>query len=98
VFLFCLFGATLMLTCYHGPATAVIHDLTPPHTHAFAFALYLFFIHLFGDAVAPALVGGVSDVSNLRRGLMLPVAANLIAALCFFAVAAFVRRRKAAAA
>ncbi len=42
VFLFCLFMGTLMLTCYHGPSTAVIHDLTPPRAHAFAFALYLF--------------------------------------------------------
>jgi MFS transporter, Spinster family, sphingosine-1-phosphate transporter len=93
VFLLCLFGATLMLTCYHGPATAVIHDQTPPHTHAFAFALYLFFIHLFGDAVAPALVGRVSDVFNLRHGMMLPVGANLVAALCFFAVTGLIRRR-----
>jgi MFS transporter, Spinster family, sphingosine-1-phosphate transporter len=97
VFLLCLFGATLMLTCYHGPATAVIHDQTPRRTHAFAFALYLFFIHLFGDAIAPALVGRVSDVFNLRHGLMLPVGANLVAALCFFAVTVLIRRRAAAA-
>ncbi len=93
VFLACLFGATFMLTCYHGPATAVIHDQTPHHAHAFAFAVYLFVIHLFGDAIAPALVGRVSDVFNLRRGLMLPVGANLVAALCFFAVTLLVRRR-----
>jgi MFS transporter, Spinster family, sphingosine-1-phosphate transporter len=95
LFLFCLFMATFMLTCYHGPVTAVIHDLTTPRAHAFAFALYLFFIHLFGDAIAPALVGRVSDVSDLRRGMMIAVGANLVAALCFFLVTHLVRRRAA---
>ncbi len=92
-FLACIFFGTLLVTCYHGPATAVIHDLTPPHAHSFAFAFYLFFIHLFGDAVAPALIGRVSDVANLRRGMMMAVAANLIAAACFFLVTALIRRR-----
>jgi MFS transporter, Spinster family, sphingosine-1-phosphate transporter len=85
--------ATLMLTCFHGPATAVIHDLTVPRAHAFSFALYMFFIHLFGDAIAPALVGRVSDVSDLRRGMMIAVAANFIAAACFFLVAWLIRAR-----
>jgi MFS family permease len=93
LFLFCLLMATFMLTCYHGPATAVIHDLTSPRAHAFSFALYLFFIHLFGDAVAPALVGRVSDLSDLRLGLMTAVAANFLAAACFFLVAWLIRVR-----
>ena len=95
MFLFCLFMATLMLTCYHGPATAVIHDLTTPRAHAFAFAIYLFFIHLFGDAIAPALVGRVSDVADLRRGMLVAVGANFLAALCFFLVAQFIRQKAA---
>lgn len=93
VFLFCLFMGTLFLTCYHGPSTAVIHDLTPPRAHAFAFALYLFFIHLFGDAIAPALVGRVSDLSGLRRGMLIAVGANFISAVCFFLVAYLIRAR-----
>jgi MFS transporter, Spinster family, sphingosine-1-phosphate transporter len=97
MFLFCLFLATFMLTCYHGPATAVIHDLTTPRAHAFAFAVYMFFIHLFGDAIAPALIGRISDLSDLRRGLMIAVAANFLAAACFFLVAWFIRVRSARA-
>jgi predicted MFS family arabinose efflux permease len=93
LFLFCLLMATFMLTCYHGPGPAVIHDLTSPRAHAFSFALYLFFIHLFGDAVAPALVGRVSDLSDLRLGLMTAVAANFLAAACFFLVAWLIRVR-----
>ncbi|MBI1982824.1 MAG: MFS transporter [Acidobacteria bacterium] len=98
VFLACLFVASFFLTCYHGPATAVIHDLTPERAHAFAFALYLFVIHFFGDTMAPALVGRVSDVSELRRGLLLGVAANLVSAFCFLVVAWLIRRRAPAGA
>ena len=97
-FLFCLFVASFLLTCYHGPATAVIHDLTPPRAHSFAFALYLFVIHLFGDMIAPALVGRVSDKSELRHGLQLGVAANFVAAVCFLIVAWLIARRGSAVA
>jgi len=92
-FFFCLLVASFLLTCYHGPATAVIHDLTPERAHGFAFALYLFVIHLFGDTMAPALVGRVSDIFELRRGLLIGVAANFVAALCFLVVAWLIRRR-----
>lgn len=93
MFLACLFVASFLLTCYHGPATAVIHDLTPPRAHSFAFALYAFVIHLFGDAMAPVLVGRVSDVSELRHGLQIGVGANAISAGCFMVVAWLIARR-----
>jgi len=92
-FLLCVLAASFFLTCYHGPATAVIHDLTPERAHSFAFALYLFVIHLAGDTVAPVLVGRVSDLSELRHGLLLGVAANLVSAGCFLVVAYLIRRK-----
>lgn len=87
-----IFLATAVLTCYHGPTTAVIHDLTPKHAHAFAFALYMFIIHFFGDAIAPALIGLVSDHTGLRRALLIGVAANFVAALFFLAAVRLVRK------
>ena len=95
VFLSCLLISSFFLTCYHGPATAVIHDLTPERAHGFAFALYLFVIHFFGDTMAPAVVGRVSDISELRHGLQIGVAANFVAALCFLAVTALIYLRQA---
>ena len=92
-FFVCILVATFLLTCYHGPATAVIHDLTPERAHSFAFALYLFVIHLIGDTVAPVLVGRVSDLSELRHGLQLGVGANLVSAVCFLGVAGLIARR-----
>jgi len=93
VFFICFFFASFLLTCYHGPATAVIHDLTPPRARSFAFALYLFVIHLFGDAVAPVLVGKVSDISELRHGLQIGVAANAVSAGCFLIVVWLIARK-----
>jgi predicted MFS family arabinose efflux permease len=96
-FLLCILAASLLLTCYHGPATAVIHDLTPTRAHSLAFALYLFVIHLVGDTVAPVLVGHVSDLSELRHGLLLGVATNLVSAGCFLFVAYLIWQRPPAA-
>ena len=90
-----VFVATAALACYQGPITAVIHDLTPSHAHAFAFGLYMFAIHFFGDAMAPAAVGFLSDRSNLRHSLLFGVGANLISALCFLVAAWLVSRRAA---
>lgn len=92
-FFACVFFATFFLTCYHGPTTAVIHDLTPVRAHALAFAIYLFFIHLFGDTIAPALVGLISDRRELRSGLLVAVVANALAGTCFLVVAYLIRRR-----
>jgi MFS transporter, Spinster family, sphingosine-1-phosphate transporter len=94
VFFACTFAATFLLTCYHGPTTAVIHDITPTDSHALAFAIYLFFVHFFGDTAAPALVGLISDRRELRSGMHVAVVANLLAGLCFLLVAEFIRRRK----
>lgn len=87
-----IFFASVALACYHGPVTAIIHDLTPTHAHAFAFGLYMFCIHFFGDSMAPAVIGFLSDRSDLRRALLLGVAANLISALCFLAAVWLIRR------
>lgn len=89
----CILAASFLLTSYHGPATAVIHDLTPVRSRGFAFALYLFVIHLLGDTMVPALVGKVSDVSELQHGLLVGVGANLLAGLCFCVVTWLIRQR-----
>ncbi len=95
VFFACIFVATGSLAPYFGPTTAIIHDLTPRHAHAFAFGVYMFAIHFFGDAMALAAVGFLSDAFGLRRGLLLGVAANFVSALCFLAAVWLIRRRPA---
>lgn len=89
----CVFVVAAALSTYYGPVTAVIHDLTPAPAHGFAFGLYMFVIHFFGDATAPAIIGFVSDRSSLRRALLLGVVANFLSALCFGAAAWLIERR-----
>jgi MFS family permease len=63
------FIGTVLLAAYHGPATAVIHDIVPERARATAFAMYLFVGHLLGDTLAPAAIGFISDSAGLLRGL-----------------------------
>ena len=92
-FLVCVFLSTFWLTWHHGPATAVIHDLTPPRAHSFAFALFLFVTHLAGDTTAPVLLGLVADRRNLRIAMLTAVAATFLSALCFLLVTYLIRKR-----
>jgi MFS family permease len=65
LFLFLFFTGTVFLSFYHGPATAVIHDIVPKHMRATAFATYVLVIHLLGDTPAPAVIGKISDLTNI---------------------------------
>lgn len=92
-----LFVASYFLCFYHGPATAVIHDITPESTHGESYALYIFVTHMLGDVAAPAVVGKMADVSSLRNGLLLATGANLAGAVCFLLAAYYIWRSRQAA-
>ena len=78
--------ATFFLTWYHGPATAIVHDLAPVELRAAAFGLYMLFIHLVGNAPAPTVIGALADRTSLRTAMMLPVATLFLSALGFLGV------------
>ena len=86
-----LFAASFFMTVYHGPVTAIIHDLTPTKMHGFAFAAYVTVAHLFGDMAAPAVIGAVSDRYELRTGMLLAVVAVLVSGPCFLLAARSIR-------
>ncbi len=50
LFFFFFFTGTLFLAVYLGPVTSVIHDVVPKQFRASAYGIYVFFIHLFGEA------------------------------------------------
>ncbi len=77
VLMVALFLSAFFLAVYHGPVTAIIHDLTPHSIHGFAFAAYVTIAHLLGDVFAPALIGYLSDLYELRIALLLAVLAVL---------------------
>jgi MFS transporter, Spinster family, sphingosine-1-phosphate transporter len=86
-----LFVAGFFMSWYHGPVTAVIHDLTPQRAHATAIGIYMFVTQLLG-ALGPQLVGRISDISDLQIGLQAAVAVMVFGTLLMLLVIYFVRR------
>lgn len=85
-FLAAFFGAGFFMSWYHGPVTAIIHDLVPARAQSTALGLYMFVVHLLGEALAPAIIGKIADVRSLLVGLEIATIANLAGALSFFIV------------
>jgi MFS family permease len=80
-----MFFAETFLFFSTGPLNTVILNVTVPALRAMAFAVNIFFIHALGDAVSPALLGWLSDLTNLRTSLLVTPLAVVVAALfCFF--------------
>jgi MFS family permease len=80
------------LSWYHGPLTATIHDLVPPHGRATALGLYYLFVNLFAMALAPLIVGWIADRSNLITAFNVPIASQLLGAAFFVLVIQSIRR------
>jgi len=85
------FLASFFLSWYHGPVTAVIHDMMPARAHATSVGLYMLVTQLAG-AFGPQLVGEVSDVFDLQLALRLAVAVMAAGSLSFLLVIFFIRR------
>lgn len=85
------FMAGFFMSWYHGPVTAVIHDLMPPRAHATSVGVYIFVTQLAG-AFGPQLVGQISDRKDLEVGLQVAVAVMLAGALSLLLVIFFIRR------
>src|SRR3989454_2858974 len=77
-----LLVVTLFLyTWYTGPLWAVIVDVVPPAVRASVLGAFLLFSHLAGDAIAPPLVGYLSDRFGLRPAMLLLPSAGLVGGL-----------------
>ena len=74
-----IFGTYFFYTWYNGPLSAVIFDVVPAAVRASVMGAFVLFSHLAGDALAPPLVGYLSDrTGNLRLAmLILPIAGVL---------------------
>ncbi|MGB2678192.1 MAG: MFS transporter [Candidatus Acidiferrum sp.] len=85
------FVAMFFMSWYHGPTTAVLHDLTPQRAHATAIGVYMFATQLLG-ALGPLLIGRISDISDLQIGLQAATGVLVFGALLLLLVIHFVRR------
>jgi len=95
LFLFAFFfglGA-MLLSFYFGPMTAVIQDVVPNNLRATSIAIYIFIIQLVGGSLAPAIVGRLSDIFDLRIALQIATAGQLFGGL-FFLMTAYLIHHK----
>ncbi len=86
-----LFIAGFFMSWYHGPVTAVIHDMMPPRAHATSIGVYMFVTQLVG-AFGPQLVGKISDLRDLQVGLQVAVGVMVAGGLLMLLVMYFIRR------
>jgi predicted MFS family arabinose efflux permease len=87
--------AVFLLSVYNGPSAAVVDELGPPQFAATLQAVFLFGIHVLGNAPAPAVTGFIADRSSIPLALQTAVLAFGLSGVLFVAVA---RRQKATAA
>jgi MFS transporter, Spinster family, sphingosine-1-phosphate transporter len=91
VVLVAVFVSMYFMSWYHGPTTAVLHDLTPQRAHATAVGVYMFATQLFG-ALGPLLIGKISDITDLQIGLQAATAVLVFGALLQLLVIYFIKR------
>lgn len=68
-------------TLYNGPIAAVLLDVVPAAVRSSVLGAFVLFSHLAGDAIAPPLVGYLSDVAGLRTAMLTLPAAGLLGGL-----------------
>jgi predicted MFS family arabinose efflux permease len=83
--------AFFFMSWYHGPVTAVLHDMMPRRAHATSVGVYMFATQLVGG-LGPAVVGKISDLHDLQVGLQIAVAVLVCGALLMLLVVHFIRR------
>jgi MFS transporter, Spinster family, sphingosine-1-phosphate transporter len=83
--------AFFFMSWYHGPVTAVLHDMMPRRAHATSVGVYMFATQLVGG-LGPHVVGKISDLRDLQLGLQIAVAVLVCGALLMLLVIHFIRR------
>jgi MFS family permease len=63
-----LFVTYFFYTLYNGPIATVLIDVVPAAVRSSVLGAFVLFSHLAGDAMAPPLVGYISDVVGSRAG------------------------------
>ena len=83
--------AFFFMSLYHGPVTAVLHDMMPRRAHGTSVGVYMFATQLIGG-LGPQVIGRISDLRDLQVGLQIAVAVLVGGALLMLLVIHFIRR------
>jgi sugar phosphate permease len=87
-----VFGTFFLYTWYNGPISAVILDVVPTAVRSSVLGAFVLFSHLAGDAIAPPLVGYLSDRTDLRTAMLVLPAAGVVGGLVILVALATVGR------
>jgi MFS family permease len=79
-----------------GPANTVLANVTSPAVRATAFAMNIFIIHAFGDAISPPLIGVVAGRHGMNAAFLLVSAMLLVAGVLWLIGVRFLDRDTAA--
>jgi MFS family permease len=93
-----LLATFFLYTWYNGPISAVIFDVVPAAVRSSVIGGYVLFSHLAGDALAPPLVGYLSDRLGLRPAMLILPAAGVVGGLVILVALRTVERDMARAA
>lgn len=78
VFLPSIFLAEFFLFLNTGPLNAVVLGCVSAKIRATAMAVNIFFIHAFGDAISPPIIGALSDRFGLYRATLIAPAVMVV--------------------
>jgi MFS family permease len=76
-----IFVGVFFLFFNTGPSNAALANVTPPAVRATAFALNIFIIHAFGDAISPPLIGWIAGRWNMDAAFVVMAAVILLASI-----------------
>ncbi len=93
---YAVFGAVFFLFFNTGPANTALANVTSPAMRATAFAINIFLIHAFGDALSPPLIGWVKTHTNWDTAFALVSLMMLLASALWFIAARYLGRDTAA--
>ena len=81
-------AAAFLFSVYNGPSAAVVDELGPPQYAATLQAVFLFGIHVLGNAPAPMVVGWLFDrTKSVSLALQAAIVAFAISGVLFILVA-----------
>jgi len=76
-------ATVFLLSMYNGPAAVVVHQLAPARYAATLQAVFMFGIHVLGDAPAGSVVGLIGGHTTVGRSLLVTVAAFGLSGVLF---------------
>ena len=93
VYLSALFVAEFLVFLSTGPINVVLVTVVPVAIRAMAMAVSIFVIHILGDALAPWLIGAVSDQVGLSKAVLIMPFVVLLSGIIWTGAARYATRR-----